>query len=209
MLYVFEGPDSVGKSTISASFANRLKGDGRCVVRYWSFPGRDKGTLGWAVYRLHHNSVELGVSAITPTSLQVMHIAAHVDAIESRILPALDAGEIVVLDRFWWSTLVYGIVKGASAGSLSAMIEVELKAWRGVEPGVAFLIDRTTPFSLRSGEQIGDWQRLREEYRSLAERQSSKHRVVRITNENGVESATTCALAAVSQTREGSVTVNR
>ena len=207
MLYVFEGPDSVGKSTISASFANRLKLDRGGIVRHWSFPGREKGTLGWAVYRLHHNPVDLGVSVLTPTSLQVLHIAAHVDAIESRILPALEAGEVVVLDRFWWSTLVYGIVGGASVESLNAMIEVELKAWRGVRPAIGFVIDRSAPFSLRGDERMSDWQRLREEYRSLAERQSREHRVVRITNEDSAQSATNTAIAAASHTDPSSGTV--
>jgi dTMP kinase len=198
MLYVFEGPDSVGKSTISTAFAQRLSDQLSGEVRRWTFPGRDEGTLGWAVYRMHHKPAELGVNSLTATSLQLLHIAAHMDAIESRILPALESGKVVVLDRFWWSTLVYGIVSGASTDALLAMIEVERKAWRGVQPSVAFIIDREKPFRLRDDEPIKDWQRLRDEYRRVGDQESRTHRVIRIQNDDSVDAATAAAFAATS-----------
>lgn len=199
MLIVFEGPDSVGKSTISEAFVAHLARERSVPVRRWSFPGRQEGTLGHLVYRLHHDPLELGVTALTPTSRQLLHIAAHVDAIEARILPALGAGEIVVLDRFWWSTMVYGTIAAATADALAAMVEVELKAWGGMRPTVAFLIDRDMPFLLRSDERLADWKRLRVEYKALANRQATEHPVVRIVNDRDVEHAARLALAAVSE----------
>src|SRR5439155_12811025 len=106
------------------ALAGRLSANG-FLCEWVSFPGREIGTLGKLVYEIHHDAAKAGVKAIDPTSLQLLHIAAHIDAIEARILPALKQGRHVVLDRFWWSTLVYGIVNGANKRSLKAMIEVE------------------------------------------------------------------------------------
>ena len=53
-LIVFEGPDGVGKSTLSLALANRLKAMG-LVCQHLSFPGKDEGTLGRLVYDVHHD----------------------------------------------------------------------------------------------------------------------------------------------------------
>lgn len=104
----------------------------------------------------------------------------------------------MVLDRFWWSTLVYGTVGGAGTDALLAMIEVEQKAWRGVQPSMAFLVDRERPFTLRDEERIADWQRLREEYRRLGEQEANHHPVVRIQNDRNVEAAIEASITAAS-----------
>ena len=102
-LIVFEGPDGVGKSTLSLALAKRLKATG-LAYEHLSFPGKEPGTVGRLVYDVHHDPAEYGIGKITAASLQALHIAAHLDVIERRILPALAKGRWVVLDRFWWST---------------------------------------------------------------------------------------------------------
>ena len=52
-LFVFEGPDGVGKSTLSRLFADRIKAEGVTCERM-SFPGGEAGTLGKQVYDLVH-----------------------------------------------------------------------------------------------------------------------------------------------------------
>src|SRR5688572_6476007 len=96
-LYVLEGPDGVGKSTIAQALAEALHSAG-LQAEVFSFPGREAGTLGQLVYRLHHDCVGLGVESVTESSRQALHVAAHIDAIETRILPALRKGIHVVLD---------------------------------------------------------------------------------------------------------------
>ena len=87
-LIVFEGLDGVGKSTLAQHLTSRLREVG-IPCRFLAFPGRESGTLGRLVYDLHHDAPRLGVSDVNSTSLQVLHIAAHIDAIEGEILPAL------------------------------------------------------------------------------------------------------------------------
>src|SRR5713101_3899196 len=104
-LIIFEGPDGSGKTTLSSALAETLLAKGM-DCEHLAFPGREDGSLGKQVYRVHHDPRSAGIEALTPTSLQVLHIAAHIDAIESRIFPALHAGKSIILDRFWWSTWV-------------------------------------------------------------------------------------------------------
>ena len=80
-LIVFEGPDNVGKSTLAGHLTSRLCEAGiRC--EQLAFPGNRPGSLGRLVYNLHHNASGLGFGKINATSLQMLHIAAHIDVIE-------------------------------------------------------------------------------------------------------------------------------
>jgi thymidylate kinase len=167
-LFIFEGPDGSGKTTLSKAFAEYLNA---CDIKcdWLSFPGQESGTLGKHVYQLHHGTHESGIKRIDPTSLQVLHVAAHIDTIESRIIPAIKNGRYVVLDRFWWSTFVYGILGGASLDSLRAMINLERLHWGKLCPERVFLLDRKAQTETEPGLEDG---LLAKEYASLAGQES-------------------------------------
>src|SRR5438552_3312354 len=86
-LYVFEGANASGKTTLAQKLVDLLKSSG-LGAEYFAFPGQTVGTLGKHVWEIHKDAVSKGIDFIHPASLQLMHIAAHVDAIETRILPA-------------------------------------------------------------------------------------------------------------------------
>ena len=180
-LIVFEGPDGVGKSTLAEQLTDHLRATGVPCERL-AFPGRRPGTLGRLVYDLHHDASGLGLGEVNPTSLQLLHIAAHVDAIEGHILPALRAGTWIVLDRFWWSTWVYGAAFGVSEPSLKAMIELERLHWGHIKPDVLFLVERDSCTA-----DNGDGLQVR--YRELANREQLHSRVVALHNDSSVEDA--------------------
>ena len=114
------------------------------------------GTIGRLVYDIHHDPVQYGVEKITAASLQALHIAAHLDAIERLILPDLSEGRWVILDRFWWSTWVYGRVARVERTTLDALIQAERLHWKGVQPDAFFLIDRyKNPFDNDTGFNSG------------------------------------------------------
>lgn len=182
-LIVFEGPDGCGKTTLSKGLVSRLEDRGE-RVEWNSFPGREPKTLGHLVYQLHHEPEQMGVEAMTPLSLQAMHVAAHLDAIGRRLRPALESGHTVVLDRFWWSTWAYGVANGVDSSTLDALIEVERLLWHPIVPAIVFAVHRQVP--LRS-EQPDKWAGLNSAYAQLITRERAAHPVAELWNEGSVE----------------------
>ena len=178
-LIVFEGPDGVGKSTISAELVRELSAQGQ-RAELLTFPGREAGTLGHLVYGVHHEAERFGVRSVTSAAKQTLHIAAHLDAIERRIVPTLRKGTTVVLDRFWWSTLVYGLVGGVDRKVLEALIGVERLLWGPVLPDVVLLLRRDAPID--RDEPLPQWLNLRDEYDRLAKQERSGYPVAVIEN---------------------------
>lgn len=179
-LYVFEGPDGTGKTTLSKDFSDYLNSIGK-KNSYFSFPGNSSGTLGKHIYEIHHELSEAGITAINPTSLQMLHVASHIDAIESEILPELRAGNSIVLDRFWWSTIVYGSVYGANSESLNKLIEIEKTHWAEFQPACIFYLKRQNTLKPSS---VTRWDELLEAYEKLVQQEGESSRVEIITNES-------------------------
>lgn len=176
-LFVFEGPDGVGKTTVIAEVEKRLHASGLACARF-SFPGKEAGTLGSHIYELHHQPAQFGVENLSALSLQILHLAAHADAIEQRILPLIRQGQIVLLDRYWWSTWVYGIAAGAPVTQLKKVLSVEHLVWQGVTPTTLFLLTRSsTSVPLE----------ITQTYRKLVDQESDKYPVVAIRNEEGID----------------------
>ena len=184
-LIVFEGPDGVGKSTLAKQLADRLREAG-VPCKHLAFPGRQSGSLGHVVYDLHNDATRFGLGEVNRTSLQILHVAAHVDAIEGEILPALRAGIWVVLDRFWWSTWVYGAAFGVSEHSLETMIDLEQLHWGQFKPDIVFLVERSNG---TSSDTEGARRHLVEGYRELVTRERLNSRVVMLHNDSSVEDA--------------------
>lgn len=140
-LFVFEGPCGVGKTTLSRAFALQLEGQGR-QCQHISCLSRRTGSLGDIIHRLQHDAKSLGVGRINPQSLQILQVAGHVEVICEQVQPAIEDGVDVVLDRYWWSTWVDGILRGVSKRLLRSILRPELDAWAGLQPTVLVLLDR-------------------------------------------------------------------
>jgi thymidylate kinase len=108
---VFEGVDGTGKTTLTRALAQYYRtylASARVLAA--SFPGAETGTLGEWVYRLHHHRAPEGPDprTISPAALQLLHVAAHVDAIQRQFTPLLQEPQgYLLLDRYWWSTYAY------------------------------------------------------------------------------------------------------
>ncbi len=178
-LFVFEGSDGVGKSTVAEKVTANLRKRGVDVLLL-SFPGREPKSLGKLVYEVHHNVKSLGVDGVSPTSLQILHVAAHIDCIEGRILPALENDKTVILDRYWWSTVAYGIASGVPKPVLDAIIAVESIAWGNVKPDRLFLIKRDEPFEAELSRN--QWSRVCNAYETLAYEEKNYYPVDVIEN---------------------------
>lgn len=179
-LIVFEGPDGVGKSTLATGLAEKLNGRG-ITCNYFSFPGRNPGTLGRLVYDVHHDPRKFGVIGLDPTSMQILHIAAHVDAIERTIKPLIRSGQHVILDRYWWSTIVYGAVGGSNQDSVERMVSAERIHWGSIIPSAVFLLERNR----MDGDNL-QHARLSAGYRTLASREADSHPIHMISTDRTV-----------------------
>ena len=111
-------------------------------------------------------------------------------------MPALRAGTWVVLDRFWWSTWVYGTAFGVPESSLEAMIELEQLHWGQFRPDVLFLVDREdgTP-----EDSEGLQEQILERYQKLANREQFHSRVIVLHNDSLVEDALDAVWGAITQ----------
>lgn len=185
-LIVFEGADGVGKTTILKNVAQRLSEMG-CEVQELSFPGKTKDTLGELVYNIHHNFESYFPGGMSPLSLQALHVAAHIDCIQRVILPALEVGKTIVLDRYWWSTIVYGLASGIRQDILDTLISLENAVWGAIRPFALFLVTSEKPFRSELTKQ--QWENVCNNYRQLAEKEKEKYKVVSIDNSATVESA--------------------
>ena len=112
-----EGIDGAGKSTQGAALAGELSRSGRDVVTL-----RPSDTqLGDLVrgYLLQHHQV-----AIDPWTEALLFIAGRVQLLRERILPALQAGAVVIADRYADSTLAYqGAGRGLGVEAVRAINE--------------------------------------------------------------------------------------
>ncbi len=183
-LIAFEGPNDVGKTTVSRELSNKLGASvGWC--EWHAFPGRSSGTLGQHVYDLHHRPASFGLGEITPSAIQALHIAAHLDIIERTILPKLAAGVDIVLDRYWWSTIAYGVATGVPLRLLDSLVASELIAWNGLQPTLVVILDRSSAKPQSPEQSCADV--LRREYRRLLEAADGRHPACFVENNGTVE----------------------
>jgi dTMP kinase len=131
-----EGIDGAGKSTQGAALAGELSRSGRDVVAL-----RPSDTqLGDLVrgYLLQHHQVR-----IDPWTEALLFIAGRVQLLRERILPALQAGAVVIADRYADSTLAY---QGAGRGlPVPALQWLHTQACMDVWPDLTFLLQLPRP----------------------------------------------------------------
>jgi thymidylate kinase len=140
-LYIFEGIDNVGKSSIITALKDKLLSKGILCSTY-SFPGKDPQTLGGLVYDFHHDMSRYVSSPVDPLSLQMLHVASHIDIINKQIIPDIRMGKIVLLDRSWWSTYAYGIANDIARSLLKKVISPEIELLKKIKVEKFILVKR-------------------------------------------------------------------
>jgi len=183
-LFIFEGPDGVGKTSLSKVVQEQLTLKGKDSVTL-SFPGKQAGTLGAVIYNIHHQPTSFNIKSLHPASRQVLHIAAHIEAIQDTILPLLKEGKIVLLDRYWWSTVVYGKAEGINTLALDAMIQVESYFWENKLPDGVFLLSRE--HSLKKELSLYQWKELKTRYTQLKIQEAAKYPIFDVANETTIQ----------------------
>ncbi|MCU9838471.1 dTMP kinase [Ruegeria sp. WL0004] len=132
LFLTFEGIDGSGKSTQARRLAEALTELGHQVILTRE-PGGSPGAE--EIRRLVLEGEPDRWSAETEI---LLFTAARRDHLERTILPALEAGKIVICDRFADSTRMY---QGLSRGDLRQLVDQLHKLMIGREPDITLLID--------------------------------------------------------------------
>ena len=169
MFLAFEGADGAGKSTQVKLLAEHFERQGREVVICREPGGTELGE------KLRGILLDPGSGDMGPEAEVLLFMAARAQLCSRVIRPALEAGKVVISDRFLWSSVVYqGIVGGLG---VEEVLSIGRVATRGLLPDLTVLVD-LDPENSHSGldeddrmESRGlDFQRrVREGFLSLAE----------------------------------------
>jgi dTMP kinase len=128
----FEGIDGVGKSTQADLLETWLTDEGKQVVRTLEPGGTDVGVEIRKIL-LHHKG------DLAPRAEAALFAADRAHHVASKIRPALDAGKIVITDRYFDSSVAY---QGAGRDlSRTEVRDLSLWAVGGLLPDLTVLLD--------------------------------------------------------------------
>ncbi len=102
---VVEGPEGAGKSTLVRSLATRFHAEGRPVVTV-----REPG--GTPVAEAARKVVLKFPHDMTAAAELFLFLTARTDLVHRVIRPALEAGDVVIADRYNLSTMAYQVAGG-------------------------------------------------------------------------------------------------
>lgn len=152
MFITFEGPDGSGKTTQARWLAEYLRAQGYPVVLTREPGGTE---IGDRIREILHNPRFTNMDRRTEVLLYCASRAQHV---AERVRPALEAGFVVISDRYADSTLAYqGYGRGLDLGLLRTIIAF---ATDGLSPDLTFCLDLMPEEGLRRRQLGGGWNRL-------------------------------------------------
>lgn len=172
----------MGKTTIVQQLKEQIENIAGLWCEIIAFPGNEDGTLGKLVYDIHHQE-KYFLNRLNETSLQLLHVASHIDLIERRIKNLNQENCIVLLDRFWWSTFVYGCAGSLEQETIEAIIAPEKIYWQHINIKKIFLIEREEREHDYSNEKE---KKIIELYRMLAKKDERSMLVSNNTNLNSI-----------------------
>ncbi|MDD8026057.1 MAG: dTMP kinase [Acidobacteriota bacterium] len=110
ILIVLEGIDGAGKSTQAKGLVRRLRRRGFDAV---SFREPSRGRYGREIRRKAKQA-----DSLTPKEELGLFLLDRRENVERNIRPALSRGRIVVMDRYYFSTVAYQGAKGLDPGEI-------------------------------------------------------------------------------------------
>jgi dTMP kinase len=177
----FEGGEGAGKSTQVRRLQEWLTNEG-LVARATFEPGATPS--GAAIRSIVLDRAHTGIA---PRSEALLYAADRAQHVHDVLRPALDAGEVVISDRFVDSSLAY-----QGAGRTIPMEEVRmLSRWatEGLRPDLTILLDLPPEVGLArargraaadrlESESLDFHERVRETFRALAEAEADRYLVL-------------------------------
>jgi len=128
LLIVLEGIDGSGKTTQARSLVRRLRRRGRPAVL---FREPSRGKWGREIKRLAARA-----GSLTPEEELALFLKDRRENVGRNLRPALDRGRVVVLDRYYFSTIAYQGAKGLDTGRIRRLNEAF-----AVRPDLVIVLD--------------------------------------------------------------------
>ena len=137
-LFVFEGIDGCGKSTQMSMLQERLS-DQEISYRTWREPG------GTALGERVREIILDPATQASPSAELFAYLMARAQLVQECLKPALVNNDIIILDRFYQSTIAYqGYGLGMDVAELEAAIKIALDGvtvdkvfWLNLDPAEA------------------------------------------------------------------------
>lgn len=187
LFLAFEGTEGCGKSTQLQLLAQKLRAEGYRTVETVEPGGTPIGA------RIRGILLDPASRELSPTAELLLYFASRAQNVDERIRPALDAGAIVLTDRFTDSSLAYqGYGRGLGAATV---LDLDRIACRGLAPDLTFIFDIDLETGLRRAharnlnqgaihesrmddQAIEFYRRVRDAYHQMAAREPHRFRVI-------------------------------
>lgn len=182
MFVTFEGPEGSGKTCQLAALAEYLRHQGYPILVTREPGGTAIGDQIRAILS------DLQNTDMRPRTEILLFQASRAQLVEQVIRPHLDAGGIVLCDRYADSTLAYQGY-GHNQFDLEQIKSLIHFATGGLQPDLTILLDLDVEVGLKRKAQAGEWnrldayalafhQRVRQGYLTMAQMQPSRWRIV-------------------------------
>jgi dTMP kinase len=152
MFITLEGPEGSGKTSHIPPLVEYLRGKGYVV-----FPTREPGgtSIGEQIREVIH---DLKNEEMHPRTETLLYQAARAQIVEQVFKPRLAAGEIVISDRYYDSTIAYqGYGHQQDLEQVRALVKY---ATGGLVPDLTVLLDVDIEEGLRRKKKDNEWNRL-------------------------------------------------
>ena len=178
----FEGSEGCGKSTQIQSLAKRCQALNQPVLLTREPGGTPIGEVIRHLLKFSEEAKEM-----RPETELLLFTASRAQLVRERVQPALDAGNVVIADRFYDSTTVYQGVARKLDGQ--AVNFINAFAVGGCKPDITFLLDldpelahqrmlsRAEPGNVQDrmeSEPLAFYQRVRGGYLDLARKENER-----------------------------------
>jgi dTMP kinase len=152
MFITLEGPEGSGKTSHIPPLVEYLRARGHIV-----FPTREPGgtSIGEQIREVIHDLKNVEMHPRTET---LLYQAARAQIVEQVFKPRLEAGEIVISDRYYDSTIAYqGYGHQQDLEQVRALVKY---ATGGLVPDLTVLLDVDVEEGLRRKKKDNEWNRL-------------------------------------------------
>lgn len=181
LFITFEGPEGGGKTTQLGELRRHLEGKGLAPICL-----REPGATAVSE-RIRSLLLDQDIGGLAVRTEALLFCAARAELVARRIRPALEAGQVVLCDRYADSTLAYqGYGQGLPVAELVALNHF---ATEGLKPHLTFCLDVSVRLGLSrkrsaneanrmEAQDLAFHERVREGFLELAAAEPERWRVI-------------------------------